>query len=66
MGYNLVSACHKCKVRKFHFRNEEHLTVRPFYIEHRLCSKEDINNVQTIMDNNGTCQDWQYNDEYKE
>jgi hypothetical protein len=58
MGYNLYSACHKCKVQVFHYRNEEQLLILPFYKKHSECAKEDINNVQTVMDNNGTDQKW--------
>lgn len=59
MGYNLYSACHKCKVKIFHFRREESRTILPFYAKHANCAAENLNNVQTIMDNNGTDQDWQ-------
>jgi hypothetical protein len=59
MGYNLYSACHKCKVKIFHFRREEQKTILPFYAKHSKCAKENIDNVQTIMDNNGTDQEWQ-------
>ena len=60
MGNNVISCCHKCKVQMFHYRNEENKTILPFYRKHRDCAKEDINNVQTVMDNNGTDQPWQY------
>jgi hypothetical protein len=53
MGYNLISGCHKCKVKIFHFRREENKTILPFYKKHSDCAKEDANNVQTVMDNNG-------------
>ena len=59
MGNNVISCCHKCKVQMFHYRNEENKTILPFYRKHRDCAKEDINNVQTVMDNNGTDQFWQ-------
>jgi len=58
MGYNLISGCHKCKVKIFHFRREENKTILPFYKKHSNCAKEDINNVVTVMDNNGTDQWW--------
>ena len=61
MGHNLISACHKCKVKIFHFRNEENKAILPFYKKHSHCAKFDIRNVQTIMDNNGTDQYWQDN-----
>lgn len=40
MGHNLISVCHKCKVKIFHFRNEEHKTILPFYKNHANCAKE--------------------------
>ncbi|KKM25140.1 hypothetical protein LCGC14_1597960 [marine sediment metagenome] len=60
MGNNVISCCHKCKVQMFHYRNEENKTILPFYRKHRDCAKEDINNAQTVMNNNGTDQPWQY------
>jgi len=60
MGYNLYSACHKCKTKIFHFRNEENKTILPFYKKHSDCAKENIDNVQTVMDNNSTDQNWMY------
>ncbi len=59
MGHNLISACHRCKVKIFHFRREESKTILPFYKKHADCAKVDIENVQTIMDNNGTDLVWQ-------
>ena len=64
MGYNLLSACHKCKVKIFHFRREENKTILPFYVKHSQCAKEDVTNVQTVMDNNGTDQWWAEREEY--
>jgi hypothetical protein len=58
MGYNLLSCCHKCKLQEYHLRNEEHLTILPFYKKHSECAKENINNVITIMDNNGYFPKW--------
>ncbi len=58
MGHNLISCCHKCKVQIFHYRNEENVAILPFYKKHKDCAKKDINNVQTVMDNNGTDQEW--------
>jgi hypothetical protein len=66
MGYNLISGCHKCKTQIFHFRNEENKTILPFYKKHSECAKEDIMNVQTVMDNNWTDQRWTGDDGYKE
>ena len=60
MGHNLISCCHRCKVQIYHFRHEENIAILPFYKKHAGCAKEDINNVQTVMDNNGTCQEWAY------
>lgn len=51
MGYNLISGCHKCKLKVFHFRKEENVKILDFYIKHKECAKENLNNVQTIMDN---------------
>lgn len=59
MGYNLYTACHKCKKKVFHLRREENIKILPFYKKHSGCAREDVNNVQTIMDNNGTDQFWQ-------
>lgn len=53
MGYNLQSACHKCKEQIFHFRGEENKTILPFYIKHANCAKSIKENVFTVMDNNG-------------
>jgi len=64
MGYNLISACHKCKKKVFHFRGKENEAILPFYIKHSKCAKEDIDNIQTVMDNNGTDQDWETNYEH--
>lgn len=58
MGINLISSCHKCKVQIFHFRGEENETILPFYKKHSDCAKIDINNVQTITDNNSTYIEW--------
>jgi hypothetical protein len=52
MGYNLISACHKCKKQIFHDKGEENKTILPFYYKHRNCAKENNNNVITFMDNN--------------
>lgn len=65
MGRNVISACHKCKKKIFHFRREENKTILPFYKKHADCAKEDVNNVQTVMDNNGTDQWWADNDGYE-
>ena len=56
MGYNLISVCHKHKVQLFHYRNEENKTILPFYIEHKECARENINNVIILLDNNDTDQ----------
>lgn len=60
MGNNVISCCHKCKVQVFHYRREEHKTILPFYRKHKACAREDIKNVQTVMDNNSTDQVWMY------
>lgn len=64
MGHNLISCCHKCKVKVFHFRNEENVAILPFYRKHKDCAKDNLDNVQTVMDNNGTDQDWQQDERY--
>lgn len=50
MGVNIISGCHKCRVARYHFRNEEYLTVVPFYIEHSECMRENASNVETKDD----------------
>ncbi len=42
----------------FNYRGEEQYGVLSFYKKHAECAKENINNVQSIMDNNGTDQQW--------
>ena len=64
MGYNLVRACHKCKGQIFHYRREEKIAILPFDAKHAKCAEEDLNNVQTVMENNGTDQDWQQDEEH--
>ena len=64
MSYNLITACHKCKVQIFHSRGNENDLILKFYIKHAKCAKEDLNNVQTVMYNNCTDQDWQNDEEY--
>lgn len=58
MGYNIISCCHKCKTQLFHYRNEENKSIFPFYRKHKDCAKKDINNVQSVMDNNGNDPEW--------
>lgn len=50
MGMNLVSACHKCKVKQTHLRRKESLTMLPFYKKHYECMREDPVNVETKED----------------
>ena len=50
MGLNLQTACHKCKIRIFHYRSEENLTIIKFYYKHRKCLSEDKNNLETLED----------------
>ena len=59
MGHNLYSACHKCKVKVFHYRRKENELILDFYKKHADCAKENLDYVQTVMDNNGTDLDWQ-------
>lgn len=68
MGYNLISACHKCKEQVGHLRGKENETILPFYKRHKDCARVDIANVQTVMDNNGNEPDWtcEYKDVFDE
>ena len=66
MGHNLISICHKCQTKIFHFRNEENKTILPFYIKHKNCAKEKLENVVTVMDNNGTDRFWFWEETYQE
>lgn len=50
MGLNLVSACHRCKEKVFHFRNKENETMIPFYRKHIKCMKLNPSNVETLDD----------------
>lgn len=51
MGINLISACHKHKVKVFHYRQEEDKTMMPFYYKHRDCLKKDPKvSVETLED----------------
>jgi hypothetical protein len=65
MGHNLISVCHKCKVKIFHYRNEENKTILPFYRKHAKCAQEKIENVITVMDNNGTDKNWYWETSYE-
>lgn len=48
MGINLISGCHRHKVKVFHYRNEEDKTMMPFYYKHRDCLRN--NGVETKED----------------
>ena len=50
MGINIISCCHKCKVKVFHFRRKENMTIIPFYRNHQQCMRENPNNVETKDD----------------
>lgn len=51
MGLNLYSACHKHKVKVFHFRSEEDKTMMPFYYKHRDCLEANpMISVETLED----------------
>jgi hypothetical protein len=50
MGMNLMSACHKCKEKVFHYRRKENLTMMPFYKAHAGCMRENKTNVVTLDD----------------
>ena len=50
MGLNLQTCCHKCKVKVFHFRRKENLTLMPFYNDHYNCMKENPSNIETKED----------------
>lgn len=47
---NLQSCCHKCKVKRFHFRGRENETMLPFYQSHYNCMVENPGNVETLED----------------
>jgi len=66
MGHNLISACHKCRVKIFHFRNEENEAILPFYKKHVKCSKRSLENVITFMDNQGNEPVWYDMDTYED
>jgi hypothetical protein len=50
MGINIMSCCHKCRVKVFHYRRKENKTIIPFYYKHRNCLQEDPNNIETLDD----------------
>lgn len=50
MGMNIQSCCHKCKVKRFHFRGEEQKTLLPFYAAHYECMRQKPSNVETLED----------------
>lgn len=50
MGMNLQSCCHRCKVKRFHYRGEEHKTLLPFYDKHYECMKINPRNIETLED----------------
>lgn len=50
MGINLQSCCHLCKVKVFHFRSEESITMMPFYYKHRKCLSKNPANLETKED----------------
>lgn len=52
MGINVQSCCHLCRVRVFHYRSEESLTMMPFYYKHRKCLAADPANIETKEDQN--------------
>ena len=47
---NIISCCHKCKVAKFHFRNEEYQSLTAFYRKHYACIFANPGNVETKED----------------
>ena len=50
MGMNLQSCCHRCKVKRFHFRGKENETLLPFYWTHYECMRQNPGNVETLED----------------
>ena len=50
MGMNLQSCCHRCGVKKFHFRGQEQETILPFYKKHYECMRKYKGNVETLED----------------
>ncbi len=64
MGINLITACHKHKVKVFHYRNEEDKTMMPFYYKHRDCLRKDPTvSVETLEDQTQE-QDWMAEPDY--
>lgn len=64
MGINLLTACHKHKVKVFHYRSEEDKTMMPFYYKHRDClNKNPKTSVETLEDQ-AQEQDWMADPEY--
>jgi len=65
MGMNLISCCHRCKERIFHFRNKENKTLLPFYTKHYACMKINPDNIETKEDQIQE-EEWMQSEEYKD
>lgn len=52
MGYNLITGCHKCKTKVFHYRGDESYSMFAFYMKHLACMEESPANVETGLDEN--------------
>ncbi len=50
MGLNLMSGCHKHRVKVFHLRRREGESMMPFYYKHAGCMEENSSNVETKDD----------------
>ena len=50
MGMNLQSCCHRCKVKRFHYRGRENETLLPFYAKHHDCMRLNPGNLETLED----------------
>lgn len=59
MGLNLISGCHRHKVKRFHFRAQESETIMPFYTRHERCMNANPNNVET-KDDQYQAEPWMY------
>ena len=61
MGRNVMSACHECEEKVFHYRGRENDTILPFYKAHSRCMVHNPNNVVTLDDQYQE-EDWMHDD----
>lgn len=64
MGVNLMTACHKHKVKVFHYRNLEDRTMMPFYYKHRDCLEKDPKASLETLEDQAQEQDWMADFDY--